>query len=122
MKNRFALLSCICLLVLASFAVCDDGESLREAVVMEKGFMKDLRDGQIYKTVKIGKQTWMAENLNYNADDSYCFGPGNRDCFMSSRLYKWHAAMNACPAGWHLPDSSEWKTLISSIGGEKRVD
>ena len=47
MKSRFALLSCICLLVLASFAVCDDGESLREDVVMEKGFMKDLRDGQI---------------------------------------------------------------------------
>ena len=122
MKSRFALLSCICLLVLASFAVCDDGESLREDVVMEKGFMKDLRDGQIYKTVKIGKQTWMAENLNYNADDSYCFGPGDRDCFMSSRLYKWHTAMNACPTGWHLPDTSEWKTLISSIGGEKWVD
>ena len=122
MNYRFALLSCVCLLVLASLVACDDGESLRESVVMEKGFMKDPRDGQIYKTVKIGKQTWMAENLNYNADDSYCFGPGDHDCFMSSRLYKWHAAMNACPVGWHLPDSSEWKTLILSVGGEKWMD
>ena len=122
MKSRFALLSCVCLLVLAFLVACDDGGTLRENIVMEKGIMKDPRDGQIYKTVKIGKQTWMAENLNYNADDSYCFGPGDHDCFMSSRLYKWHAAMNACPAGWHLPDLVEWKTLISSIGGEKRVD
>ena len=122
MKSRFALLSCVCLLVLAFLVACDDGGTLRENIVMEKGIMKDPRDGQIYKTVKIGKQTWMAENLNYNADDSYCFGPGDHDCFMSSRLYKWHAAMNACPAGWHLPDTSEWKTLISSVGGEKWMD
>ncbi len=122
MNYRFALLSCVCLLVLASLVACDDGGTLRENIVMEKSFMKDPRDGQIYKTVKIGEQTWMAENLNYSADDSYCFGPGDHDCFISSRLYKWHAAMNACPVGWHLPDSVEWKTLISSIGGEKRVD
>ena len=77
----------------------------------------DHRDGQIYKTVKIGNQTWMAENLNYETESSYCYDDRMSNCLKYGRLYKWTVALDACPAGWHLPDSAEWKTLIDTLGG-----
>ena len=74
--------------------------------------MVDDRDGQIYKTVKIGDQVWMAENLNFETENSWCGG----DCSFVGRLYTWAAAI--CPPGWHLPDTTEWKTLFTAVGGE----
>ena len=83
----------------------------------ESETITDHRDGQIYKTVKIGNQVWMAENLNYETENSYCYDDRMSNCLKYGRLYKWTVALDACPAGWHLPDSAEWKTLIDTLGG-----
>ena len=81
------------------------------------GSMTDSRDGQTYKTVSIGTQTWMAQNLNYKTEDSYCYNDDSANCTKYGRLYTWAAAITACLSGWHLPSGTEWNTLISVVGG-----
>ncbi len=82
------------------------------------GTMTDSRDGKKYKTVKIGSQIWMAENLNYRTRDSYCYEDKISNCDKYGRLYTWDAAITACPSGWHLPTHAEWETLVTAVGGE----
>lgn len=103
------------LLTIISMAVLFIGMSF----AAPQGTMKDSRDGQTYKTVKIGKQVWMAENLNYETENSYCYEDDPANCEKYGRLYEWDAALNACPSGWHLPTSEEFRTLISNVGGEE---
>ena len=81
------------------------------------GVFTDTRDGKKYKFVKIGNQTWMAENLNYNASGSKCYDNNSYNCVEYGRLYNWEAAKKACPKGWHLPSDAEWTKLTSHIGG-----
>jgi len=78
----------------------------------------DVRDGREYKMVVIGKQTWMAENLNYNASGSKCYDNKPANCDQYGRLYNWETAMKACPKGWHLPSKSEYGKLDDFVGGE----
>lgn len=87
----------------------------------------DSRDGITYKTVVIGTQTWMAENLNYITGNSWCYDNSTTNCSTYGRLYDWNTALTACPAGWHLPSSAEWNTLsnylgdfISQVGGKMK--
>ncbi len=80
------------------------------------GIMTDSRDGKTYKTVKIGEQIWMAENLNYKVKNSYCYNNQEWNCANYGRLYTWTAARKACPVGWHLPNNSEWEKLYSAMG------
>ena len=78
--------------------------------------LKDLRDGKVYKTVKIGDQVWMAENLNFETDSSFCYRDSAYFCAMHGRLYRWAAAVDACPSGWHLPSKAEFESLIATVG------
>ena len=119
------------------------------------GILVDERDNKVYRTIKIGTQTWMAQNLSY-ADGgvtSYCRnnsvqGNGDEYCRRFGRLYTWAAALNLddmynsnratesdgsdkylyhpaqglCPDGYHIPQKSEFETLINYVAAQNTVN
>jgi len=133
-RSIFATLTAI--LVLATtltFTACE-----------EKGggdTFTDPRDSKTYKTVKIGEQVWMAENLNFDAGyGSVCYGENynvymnetseyvklsdseiQTNCKKYGRLYNIEAAKKACPKGWHLPNDKEWEILANFAGGANQA-
>ena len=162
--NKFTFTASVC--VAFFFAACGDdgGSSTRPSEESSSsvaspmsswsgggagtiGSITDTRDGQTYKTVSIGTQTWMAENLNYKTDNSYCYDDEASNCSKYGRLYTWAAAMDSvgslsangkgcgygktcaptnpvrgvCPTGWHLPTQTEWNTLFTAVGGQSKA-
>jgi uncharacterized protein (TIGR02145 family) len=87
-------------------------------ISIETGVMVDPRDKKEYKTAKIGKQEWMAENLNYSKKGK-CYEDLTENCNNYGRIYTWNEAKNVCPAGWHLPDVREWENLLVVAGGRE---
>ena len=102
--------------------------------------VKDV-DGNVYKTVRIGTQTWMAENLKatkYNngtpiplvttdtewsnlSTPGYCWYLNDEATYKNiyGALYNWYTVntKKLCPAGWHVPSDAEWTTLTTYLGG-----
>jgi len=99
-------------------------------IVIVSGSFTDSRDDRNYRTVQIGSQTWMAENLNYNASGSACYNNVPDSCAKYGRLYNWATVMNGassstsspsrvqgvCPEGWHVPSDAEWTALTNFVG------
>jgi uncharacterized protein (TIGR02145 family) len=105
---------------------------------LERSSFTDSRDGKTYRIVTIGSQTWMAENLNYDAENSRCYDDDPANCAKYGRLYDWSTVMNLpsdcndsecadqvqsrhqgiCPSGWHVPSDEEWEALVDFVGGE----
>jgi uncharacterized protein (TIGR02145 family) len=98
-------------------------------------------EGNVYKTIKIGDQVWMAENLKttkYRNGDligtttndisgesspKYQWAHDDNEITVATwgRLYTWYAvtdSRNVCPVGWHLPSDAEWVTLTTFLGGD----
>jgi len=131
MKSNFFLITTAILIIAMSSAA------------QKTGTFTDSRDGKTYKTVKIGTQTWMAENLKTThyrdgseipnvtdkdswsklATSAYCNYNNSTDTANTyGSLYNWYAVNDSrklCPQGWHVPTDAEWKTLEMALGMSK---
>jgi uncharacterized protein (TIGR02145 family) len=117
--------------VTASFSCVGGGNHFNPNI--DYGSFIDPRDGKSYRTVIIGTQTWMAENLNWAGDDGnlgVCYNNSTSNCDLYGRLYDWNTVMDGsassssspsgvqgiCPVGWHVPSDAEWTTLTNFVG------
>jgi len=90
----------------------------------------DVRDNEVYKTVCIGNQVWMAENLRWTGA-GVCYNNDPLSCDSFGRLYTWDEVTGGiassanpsgvkgiCPDEWHVPSTAEWFQLMNSVGGQ----
>ena len=116
-KNGFMRLPFLLMGVFIFFAISCDKDDDNNGD--RANTFKDSRDGKVYKTVKIGEQVWMAENLAYAPASGNYWAYDNDDANVEiyGYLYDWQTAKNVCPAGWHLPSDEEWTELTDYLGG-----
>lgn len=143
MKKLILVLIAFCLIIFACNKDDEDNIPDCSSSTIEEniGTITDI-DGNVYNTVTIGAQVWMAENLNvtrYSNGDpipnvkedrqwknltngAYCNYDNDADnSTIYGRLYNWYAAdddRNICPECWHVPTLTEWITLINLLGGD----
>lgn len=136
--KKLAFLTLTFLFVTALQAqIPDRSTTIIKKPTTERPIMRDI-DGNIYKTVTIGRQTWMAENLkvsklkdgtpielaygsawgpktNPDVTPKYCFYNPNAENY--GALYNWYAVdtRKLCPTGWHVPSDKEWATLLEFL-------
>lgn len=120
-------------------------------IILVRGRMQDLRDGQYYKMAYLWNQWWLTENLNYEYNDgtaqSFCYDDKTENCETYGHLYTWSAAVDSaakfsttgrgcgylkicyfntkvrgvCPEGWHLPSVQEWERFIRNVGTQSGI-
>lgn len=83
---------------------------------VEFGTYTDPRDGEVYKTLKVGGMEWFAENLRYKANGSSSLNDDESNDKKYGRLYTQYDAMKIAPEGWHLPTEDEFCNLINALG------
>ncbi|MBF0432052.1 MAG: hypothetical protein HQK83_12280 [Fibrobacteria bacterium] len=91
---------------------------------LDSTIVYDTRDGRVYKTVTIGTQRWMAENLDYAGGSPRCYMDDSANCEKMGSLYNWTNATadthgntrDICPVDWHMPSHGEWKILEQYLG------
>lgn len=108
----------------------------------EYGVLTDARDGEKYRTIQIGNQVWMAENLRFKAANSFAPNGEEKNVAQFGRLYTWTSALDIppeysekstsadiemmnrikdknyqgiAPEGWHIPTDKEWEELVKCI-------
>jgi len=127
-----------------TYAIISIGELPTFNPALTYGSLNDI-DGNTYKTIQIGSQTWMAENLRTTKyrngtiipqiNDNIAwqndinggwnfYNNNSNNNYPYGKLYNWYAVANSnkiCPEGWHIPTDNEWNILISglSIAGGK---
>ena len=118
-----------------SYYMCTESGWILTTEKLNLGSMIDERDGHEYKIIGIKSQMWMAENLDYKTDSSFCYNNSVEYCAKYGRLYTWATAVGeldetcgygkecnlkmdekgrvkgVCPDGWHLPITDEWIKL-----------
>lgn len=131
---------CLFGIIFPIIVLCYDCESPSETdYTGRRGEIFDIQ-GNMHKTIGIGKQIWLAENLRstfYNdstpiphSKDAVCFGNpiysgycwfnnDSSNAIPYGALYHWTAVSSGklCPKGWHIPTESDWKTLVNQLGG-----
>ena len=132
MQKRTSLISLLFLLLILEACKKDTPVS----ILNETGTLTDI-EGNSYKTVKIGDQWWMAENLKVKTytdgtsipfldstqtDSVWINQPGATCCSVDSRygiLYNWYHINDSrkiAPQGWHIPTDEEWQKLEKELG------
>jgi len=125
---------------LVAGSIIDSIISRIEELQLTTGILAIDADGNIYKTVKIGNQRWMVENMrttktaqgtllplvtnnttwSITTDKAYCWY--NNDSLTYGitygALYNYYAAMSICPEGWHLPSLTDWNILFTYLGAD----
>jgi len=105
--KKLVLISGLLLLYLANFA-------------QETGSYKDLRDGKVYKTIKIGTLIIMSENFAFkpSSGNYWAYDNDTNNVTKYGYLYDWETAKKIIPSGWHLPTKKDWETLYKYWGDD----
>lgn len=97
------------------------------------GTYTDTRDDKVYRTTKIGEDTWMADNMNYIdttsllKKGSVCYDSTDSNCTTYGRLYTWNAAtlggteQGVCPSGWHVSTRTDWDNLEKAVNNTAKI-
>ncbi|MBN2412230.1 fibrobacter succinogenes major paralogous domain-containing protein [candidate division KSB1 bacterium] len=142
MKKRTSIYKTVFItFVILSLLYCSKSyrQQEEETKKIETGTLTDI-DGNVYKTVKIGNQWWMAENLkvtHYRNGDAipnvtgnpewnnlttgaYCYYDNDsNNAAICGALYNWYAVQdsrNIAPESWHVPSDDDWGTLVDYLG------
>ncbi len=126
MNTMKKLMCVVALLATVVFTIvsCEKKEKKKEdPIPTPANQFTDARDGNVYKTVTIGNQVWMAENLRYEVAGANCYDNNPTNCTTYGKLYNWAQASTSCPNGYKLPSDDDFKTLELALGmTQEQVD